>query len=217
MWDLTIWMKMNVLKVDRWEWTKTVSMDQCEGLLFCWLHWGLAVDCIDCAADASVVSAVNEGIQAARDIVDVRRPWVMISVNDDQDLHFRKAGNFFYLIANYFEMALFWSVEFSLIVLLPEFDPENCPLDCSRPCEIVCPANAISLREEIMNEPSEVASLSGALKVAFPVLPYSLVVPNSITRPRLITLWFLKLKQNTTFTYEFSLSCYLSFQNLIKN
>ncbi|XP_023547405.1 uncharacterized protein LOC111806365 isoform X1 [Cucurbita pepo subsp. pepo] len=94
------------------------------------------VDCIDCAADASVVSAVNEGIQAARDIVDVRRPWVMISVNDDQDLHFRKA----------------------------EFDPENCPLDCSRPCEIVCPANAISLREEIMNEPSEVASLSGALK-----------------------------------------------------
>ena len=50
---------------------------------------------------------MNEGIQAARDIVDVRRPWVMISVNDDQDLHFRKAGNFFYLIANYFEMALF--------------------------------------------------------------------------------------------------------------
>ncbi|KAA8531223.1 hypothetical protein F0562_005863 [Nyssa sinensis] len=41
----------------------------------------------------------------------------MISVNDDEDLHFRKA----------------------------EFDPDDCPLDCSRPCEIVCPANAISL------------------------------------------------------------------------
>ncbi|KAK7412880.1 hypothetical protein VNO78_04595 [Psophocarpus tetragonolobus] len=76
------------------------------------------VDCIDCAADASVVSAVNEGIEAARDIVCLRRPWVMISVNDDKDLHFRKA----------------------------EFDPEDCPADCSRPCENVCPANAISFQ-----------------------------------------------------------------------
>ncbi|XP_043694375.1 uncharacterized protein LOC122645094 [Telopea speciosissima] len=41
----------------------------------------------------------------------------MISVNDDEDLHFRKA----------------------------EFDPDDCPSDCSRPCEMVCPANAISL------------------------------------------------------------------------
>ncbi|GAU27746.1 hypothetical protein TSUD_215570, partial [Trifolium subterraneum] len=79
------------------------------------------VDCIDCAADASVVSAVNEGIQAARDILcSHRRPWVMISVNDDKDLHFRKA----------------------------EFDPEDCPADCSRPCENVCPANAISFQEK---------------------------------------------------------------------
>ncbi|XLU53118.1 hypothetical protein S245_047766 [Arachis hypogaea] len=75
------------------------------------------VDCIDCAADASVVSAVNEGIEAATEIAGLqKRPWVMISVNDDKDLHFRKA----------------------------EFDPEDCPADCSRPCEIVCPANAIS-------------------------------------------------------------------------
>ncbi|KAK7329563.1 hypothetical protein VNO77_23733 [Canavalia gladiata] len=78
------------------------------------------VDCIDCAADASVVSAVNEGIEAAKDIVRLRRPWVMISVNDDKDLHFRKA----------------------------EFDPEDCPADCSRPCENVCPANAISFQEK---------------------------------------------------------------------
>ncbi|XLU97945.1 hypothetical protein S245_012285 [Arachis hypogaea] len=75
------------------------------------------VDCIDCAADASVVSAVNEGILAAKEIAGLqKKPWVMISVNDDKDLHFRKA----------------------------EFDPENCPANCSRPCEIVCPANAIS-------------------------------------------------------------------------
>ncbi|KAJ0980578.1 hypothetical protein J5N97_008833 [Dioscorea zingiberensis] len=74
------------------------------------------VDCIDCAADASVVNAVSDGIDAACRIASVRRPWVMISVNDDRnDLHFRKA----------------------------EFDPEDCPPDCSRPCEMVCPANAI--------------------------------------------------------------------------
>ncbi|KAK2997314.1 hypothetical protein RJ639_024778 [Escallonia herrerae] len=75
------------------------------------------VDCVDCAAYASVVSAVNEGIEAAREILHFRRPWVMISVNDDEDLHFRKA----------------------------EFDPHDCPLNCSRPCENVCPADAILL------------------------------------------------------------------------
>ncbi|KAK4799073.1 hypothetical protein SAY86_024438 [Trapa natans] len=73
------------------------------------------VDCIDCAADESVVSAVHEGINAAREVLPVRKPWVMISVNDDEDLHFRKA----------------------------EFDPQECPHDCPRPCESVCPASAI--------------------------------------------------------------------------
>ncbi|XP_072954484.1 uncharacterized protein [Typha angustifolia] len=86
------------------------------------------VDCIDCAADASVVNAVNEGIEAAMSIAMVQRPWVMISVNDDrEDLHFRKA----------------------------EFDPEDCPPDCSRPCETVCPADAISLERVLMGNKLE--------------------------------------------------------------
>jgi Fe-S-cluster-containing hydrogenase component 2 len=70
-----------------------------------WICFLYAVDCIDCAADASVVSAVNEGIDVAASIVpSVQRPWVMVSVNDDcRDLHFRKAGKqnnilFFYFI-----------------------------------------------------------------------------------------------------------------------
>lgn len=59
----------------------------------------ISVDCIDCAADESVVNAVNEGINVALSIARVRRPWVMISVNDDrEDLHFRKAGEFTVLI-----------------------------------------------------------------------------------------------------------------------
>lgn len=33
-------------------------------------------------------------------------------------------------------------------MLLTEFDPADCPVDCSRPCEDVCPANAISLSRD---------------------------------------------------------------------
>ncbi|KAK6913688.1 4Fe-4S ferredoxin-type, iron-sulfur binding domain [Dillenia turbinata] len=58
------------------------------------------VHCIDCAADDSVVSAVNEGIDAAMEIVRL------------------------------------------------QFDASDCPLDLSRPCENVCPANAITLKED---------------------------------------------------------------------
>ncbi|XP_078444227.1 uncharacterized protein LOC144713504 isoform X2 [Wolffia australiana] len=76
------------------------------------------VDCVDCAAESSIVNAVVEGLEAAMAIAPIPRPWVMISINDDEaDVHFRKA----------------------------EFDPENCPIDCARPCERVCPASAISL------------------------------------------------------------------------
>ncbi|KAI8565979.1 hypothetical protein RHMOL_Rhmol02G0003700 [Rhododendron molle] len=78
----------------------------------------LRVDCIDCAADASVVSAVNEGIEAAREIVPLRRPWVMISVNDDEDLHFRKAE-----CANLIQTIALWIVldHVRLFVLLMQY------------------------------------------------------------------------------------------------
>ncbi|XP_050239792.1 uncharacterized protein LOC126688905 isoform X2 [Quercus robur] len=103
------------------------------------------------------LAGVNDGIESARDIVGLRRPWVMISINDDEDLHFRKA----------------------------EFDPEDCPLDCSRPCEIVCPASAISLNEG--NSTLEVSDGTNASRVlkggvitercygcgrCFPICPY---------------------------------------------
>ncbi|CAN1281558.1 hypothetical protein LINPERPRIM_LOCUS17787 [Linum perenne] len=101
------------------------------------------VDCIDCAADPAVVSAVNEGIDAAMDVVDLRRPWVMISVNDDEDLHFRKAG-------------------------FAEFDPEDCPSDCSRPCEVVCPANAI----KISDHGGVITERCYGCGRCFPVCPY---------------------------------------------
>lgn len=68
-------------------------------------------DCVDVAADAAVVAAARAGIEAAGG----RAPLLMVSVCDDEDVHFRKAL----------------------------FDPALCPPDCPRPCERVCPADAI--------------------------------------------------------------------------
>jgi Fe-S-cluster-containing hydrogenase component 2 len=72
------------------------------------------VHCLDLAADAAVVAAARRGVAWA-----VARgadpPWLMVSLSDGQDPHFRKA----------------W------------FDPRRCPPHCPRPCERVCPAQAI--------------------------------------------------------------------------
>ncbi|XP_010649513.1 uncharacterized protein LOC100255010 isoform X2 [Vitis vinifera] len=149
-------------------------------LSFCFkasLNQQLQVDCIDCAADASVVSAVNEGIEAAREIVPLRRPWVMISVNDNEDLHFRKA----------------------------EFDPADCPPDCSRPCEVVCPANAISLVEgkstvELPHSTRSPGALKGGVITercygcgrCFPVCPFDKISVVTYVRNATATTELLK-------------------------
>ena len=72
-------------------------------------------DCIDVAADPAVIYAARAGIAAAQKI----RPcstWLMVSLNDGEDPHFRKAF----------------------------FDPQRCPSDCPRPCVPICPAQAIA-------------------------------------------------------------------------
>ncbi|WP_159785062.1 circadian clock protein LdpA [Sodalinema gerasimenkoae] len=87
------------------------------------------VDCIDVAADPAVVEAARGGITAAQAYVESARsrglspnpkPWLMVSLNDADDPHFRKA----------------------------QFNPDDCPPDCPRPCEAVCPAAAIAFTEE---------------------------------------------------------------------
>jgi Fe-S-cluster-containing hydrogenase component 2 len=74
-------------------------------------------DCIDVAADRAVIKAAREGIEMSKKMPGFsgNRPWLMVSLNDGQDPHFRKAL----------------------------FDPTLCPSDCPRPCERICPANAI--------------------------------------------------------------------------
>ena len=77
------------------------------------------VHCLDVAADPAVVAAVRRGVALAEQWrgqpFGPARPWLMVSLSDGVDPHFRKA----------------W------------FDPRRCPPDCSRPCERVCPAEAI--------------------------------------------------------------------------
>jgi Fe-S-cluster-containing hydrogenase component 2 len=79
-------------------------------------------DCIDVAADPAVIIAAQEGIRAAskelsRGSLPENSPWLMVSVNDGADPHFRKA----------------------------KFEVTRCPTDCLQPCVKVCPADAIDL------------------------------------------------------------------------
>jgi Fe-S-cluster-containing hydrogenase component 2 len=81
----------------------------------CYVYTLSGVDCIDVCADTAVVRVAQEAIDAASSASESCRPLLMISVNDDEDPHFRKAV----------------------------FDPRKCPAECKRPCEKVCPAAAI--------------------------------------------------------------------------
>ncbi|MGC1307332.1 MAG: LdpA C-terminal domain-containing domain [Phormidesmis sp.] len=85
------------------------------------LAYALAgADCIDMAADMAVVAAAKAGLDVAARVAEssgreYERPWLMVSMSAGEDPHFRKA----------------W------------FDPAVCPADCPRPCESICPADAI--------------------------------------------------------------------------
>ena len=85
-------------------------------------------DCIDVAADLAVIAAAREGINVAHKLAQTSQdsaefmmnlPWLMVSLNDGTDPHFRKA----------------------------QFDPAQCPVDCPRPCVAICPADAIAFTE----------------------------------------------------------------------
>ena len=86
----------------------------------CAVYAMAGVHCVDVAADPAVVHAARQGL----DWAETRsgwRPWLMVSLSDGLDHHFRKA----------------W------------FDPARCPPQCERPCKRVCPAEAIADRGAI--------------------------------------------------------------------
>ncbi|MBD2074067.1 4Fe-4S ferredoxin [Phormidium sp. FACHB-592] len=81
-------------------------------------------DCIDVAADPAVILTAKTALKLAADLAATKGdkrfpmrslPWLMVSLNDGEDPHFRKA----------------------------DFDAATCPPDCKRPCESICPAQAI--------------------------------------------------------------------------
>lgn len=94
------------------------------------LVYGLAgVDCIDVAADPAVVEAVRDAFQVISRLRQIEPfatalglspnanyPLLMVSFSDGEDPHFRKAT----------------------------LDRTLCPEHCPRPCESVCPADAIA-------------------------------------------------------------------------
>ncbi|MEM7591722.1 MAG: LdpA C-terminal domain-containing domain [Cyanobacteria bacterium P01_A01_bin.83] len=94
------------------------------------LAYSLAgADCIDVAADPAVIAAAQEGITAAQQSNTSNKsnqlPWLMVSINDGEDPHFRKA----------------------------HFDVAQCPTECPQPCVQVCPAAAIDLSSGGVIEP----------------------------------------------------------------
>jgi len=89
----------------------------------CAIYALAGVHCIDVAADAAVAAAARRGMAWA-EARGAARPWLMLSLNDGDDPHFRKA----------------------------HFDPELCPPDCPRPCQRVCPALAIGASGGVLRE-----------------------------------------------------------------
>ncbi|MGB6013199.1 MAG: LdpA C-terminal domain-containing domain [Nodosilinea sp.] len=88
------------------------------------------VDCVDVAADGAAVAAARQGLKDAMWLAERLGdrsgsalenhglPWLMVSLNDSEDPHFRKA----------------------------HFDAALCPPECDRPCETVCPTAAIQFQ-----------------------------------------------------------------------
>ncbi len=123
-------------------------------------------DCIDVAADPAVIAAARDGMHIADALAGEAkerrfglgaRPWLMVSLNDGEDPHFRKA----------------------------EFDPEFCPADCHRPCEKVCPAQAIVF-ENASHLRGKTAGFSGVIDErcygcgrCLPVCPSQLIYTRS--------------------------------------
>ncbi|MBW4456732.1 MAG: 4Fe-4S binding protein [Nostoc indistinguendum CM1-VF10] len=126
-------------------------------------------DCIDVAADPAVIAAAQAGLQVAKTLAcDAQKrgfdykgnsPFLMVSLNDGEDPHFRKA----------------------------EFNPTECPTDCPRPCERVCPAQAIvfdSIKEDFSGVISEKCYGCGR---CIPICPYSIIDTASyVTTPEAI-------------------------------
>jgi Fe-S-cluster-containing hydrogenase component 2 len=130
------------------------------------LAYALAgADCIDVAADLAVITAAQEGIKVAAKLSKHKArnkyPWLMVSINDGEDPHFRKA----------------------------QFDASQCPRDCPQPCIKVCPANAIEISSQISSS-GVIDRLCYGCGRCLPICPSELIFTRShISTPRMVVPW----------------------------
>jgi Fe-S-cluster-containing hydrogenase component 2 len=118
-------------------------------------------DCIDVAADPAVIAAAQEAMQVAKTLaMEAQRrgfsyrgssPFLMMSLNDGEDPHFRKA----------------------------EFDSDRCPTDCPRPCERVCPAQAIVFNRSKDNFSGVEFQKCYGCGRCIPLCPYDIIYTSS--------------------------------------
>lgn len=122
-------------------------------------------DCIDVGADPAVITAAKEGIASAKALIQLAKakgltrdlPWLMVSLNDGEDPHFRKA----------------------------EFDSTQCPPECPRPCQAICPADAIASWESQLGVLDSRCYGCGR---CLPVCPSQLIVTRSyVSQPNAIS------------------------------
>ncbi len=116
------------------------------------------VDCIDVAADPAVIRVAKEAINVASKLLEEAQargihvkglPLLMVSLNDGEDPHFRKA----------------------------EFDSTQCPKDCPRPCEQICPVEAIKFHN--IAEAGVIEERCYGCGRCLPVCPYDLIYTRS--------------------------------------
>jgi Fe-S-cluster-containing hydrogenase component 2 len=126
-------------------------------------------DCIDVAADPAVVVATQAGLQAAKDLAREAQkqgfgfkgdlPLLMVSLKDGEDPHFRKA----------------------------EFNASSCPVDCPRPCEKICPTQAIVFNNIKDSFSGIIAGKCYGCGRCIPVCPYEMINTTSyISTPEAI-------------------------------
>ncbi|BAU07087.1 circadian clock protein LdpA [Fischerella sp. NIES-3754] len=126
-------------------------------------------DCIDVAADPAVIAAVREALQVAAELAQDAQargfgkkgklPLLMVSLNDGEDPHFRKAK------INYTE----------------------CPPNCHRPCEKICPAQAIKFSNKPELFSGVISEKCYGCGRCIPICPYEKIYTNSyVIKPEAI-------------------------------
>ncbi|QLE56000.1 circadian clock protein LdpA [Nostoc sp. TCL26-01] len=126
-------------------------------------------DCIDVAADPAVIRAAQDAMQVAKSLVKAAQarglnykgntPFLMVSLNDGEDPHFRKA----------------------------EFNAHECPQDCPKPCEQICPAQAIVFNNKKDNFSGVEAQKCYGCGRCLTICPYDIIYTKSyISTPQAI-------------------------------